>query len=92
MANGNFPWEIRIPGELWKDENRPDVMTMAFLFFDYYVGWRFTYGTNYDLASSVGGAINDYVLLVMLPFFLMGLWAFFFSERKNSTYSQQNQG
>ncbi|PWI48612.1 hypothetical protein CEE45_06095 [Candidatus Heimdallarchaeota archaeon B3_Heim] len=79
----NFPWVVRTPGELAGDPNKPDVVTYTFLFFDYYIGWRYTSGTKYNLADSLGGAINDYVLVVMLPFFLIGLWAFFFSERRN---------
>ncbi|MHA2095041.1 MAG: hypothetical protein ACW98F_10480, partial [Candidatus Hodarchaeales archaeon] len=83
VANGNFPWEVRTPGELAGDPNRPSVVTYTFLFFEYYIGWRYASGTKYNLADSLGGAINDYALIVMLPFFIIGLWAFFFSERRN---------
>ncbi len=90
LINGDFPWPLRTPGELAGDPNRPGgpnnpdtILTYAFLFFEYYIGWRYAYGTKYSLARSVGGAINDYALLVMLPFFIIGLWAFFFSERRN---------
>ncbi|MHA1994473.1 MAG: ArnT family glycosyltransferase [Candidatus Hodarchaeales archaeon] len=80
--NGIFP-VIRTPGELVKDPNRPNVITMTFLFFEYYIGWRYAYGTKYNLADSLGGAIGDYALIVMLPFVIIGLWAFFFSEHRN---------
>jgi hypothetical protein len=81
IANGTFPWAIRTPGEM--SSNAPDVLTMTFLFFEYYIGWRYTTANAYDLPSSVGGAINDYALVVLLPFFIIGLWAFFLSKQRN---------
>jgi hypothetical protein len=81
IASGVFPWSIRTPGEM--SSSAPEVLTMTFLFFEYYIGWRYTTGTNYDLPSSVGSAINDYALVVLLPFFIIGLWAFFFSKQRN---------
>ena len=83
IANGTFPWEIRIPGELISDENKPPIMTYTFLFFNYFISWRFVYGTKYSLPDSVGSAINDYALLVLLPFFIIGVVAFFFSDKRN---------
>lgn len=80
IANGTFPWPIRIPGEL---TDPPENVTYTFLFFTYYIGWRYTHGTKYSLADSIGGAVNDYALIVMLPFFVIGIWAFFFSESRN---------
>jgi 4-amino-4-deoxy-L-arabinose transferase-like glycosyltransferase len=83
IANGTFPWVIRVPGELSGDPNRPDPVTYTFLFFEYYISWRYTHGTKYSLPDSVGSALNDYVLVVMLPFFIVGLFAFFLSEKRN---------
>jgi len=81
IANGTFPWSIRVPGEM--AGNPPDPLTYTFLFFEYYIGWRYTTGNAYDLPSSVGSAINDYALVVLLPFFIIGLWAFFLSKQRN---------
>ncbi|MHA2243987.1 MAG: ArnT family glycosyltransferase [Candidatus Hodarchaeales archaeon] len=84
IANGTFPWNIRTPGELSRDPQRPNPVSYAFLFFEYYIGWRFTHATDAgDLAKSVGSAINDYALIVMLPFFIVGIVAFFFSSKRN---------
>ncbi|MHA2226157.1 MAG: hypothetical protein ACXAC8_13180 [Candidatus Hodarchaeales archaeon] len=84
IANGTFPWSIRVPGELSRDPERPNPVTYTFLFYEYYIGWRFTHNTSAgDLAASVGSAINDYALLVMLPFFIVGFVAFFFSNKRN---------
>ncbi|MHA2307210.1 MAG: hypothetical protein ACXACU_17665, partial [Candidatus Hodarchaeales archaeon] len=83
IASGAFPWEVRIPGELSRDPNKPDIVTYTFLFFDYFISWRFVYGTKYSLPDSVGSAINDYALLVLLPFFILGIFAFFFSDKRN---------
>ena len=81
ILNGTFPWSIRVPGEM--SGSSPDPLTYTFLFFEYYIGWRYTTGNAYDLPSSVGSAINDYALVVLLPFFIIGLWAFFFSKKRN---------
>jgi 4-amino-4-deoxy-L-arabinose transferase-like glycosyltransferase len=81
IANGLFPWDIRVPGEMAGDP--PNPLTYTFLFFEYYIGWRYTHGNAYDLASSVASALNDYVLLILLPFVIIGLWAFFFSKHRN---------
>jgi hypothetical protein len=81
ITNGTFPWSIRVPGEM--AGNPPDPLTYTFLFFEYYIGWRYTNGNAYDLPSSIGSAINDYALVVLLPFFIIGLWAFFFSKQRN---------
>lgn len=84
IANKTFDWLIRTPGELSGDPQKPDVVTYAFLFFEYYIGWRYTHATGAgDLPRSVGSAINDYALVVMLPFFIVGLIAFFFSSKRN---------
>ncbi len=83
IADGTFPWSIRVPGELYSDPQRPNPVTYTFLFFEYYISWRYTHATKYDLASSIGSAVNDYALLVMLPFFVVGIAAFFFSEKRN---------
>jgi hypothetical protein len=83
IANGTFPWRVRTPGELARDPNKPDIVTYTFLFFDYFISWRFVYGTKYSLPDSVGSAINDYALLVLLPFFIIGIFAFFFSDKRN---------
>jgi hypothetical protein len=80
IGNGTFPWVIRTPGEL---RNPPDVVTYTFLFFEYYISWRYTHGTKYSLPSSIGSAVNDYLLLVLLPFFIIGIVAFFFSDKRN---------
>ncbi|MFX0084107.1 MAG: ArnT family glycosyltransferase [Candidatus Hodarchaeota archaeon] len=83
IANGTFPWVIRTPGELSGDPNKPNPVTYTFLFFEYYISWRYTHGTKYSLASSIGSAINDYALWVLLPFFVLGIYAFFFSDKRN---------
>lgn len=83
IANGTFPWNVRVPGELSGDPNKPNPVTYTFLFFDYFIGWRYSHGTKYSLPSSIGSAVNDYVLIIMLPFFLVGVIAFFFSEKRN---------
>ncbi|MFX0150420.1 MAG: ArnT family glycosyltransferase [Candidatus Hodarchaeota archaeon] len=80
ILNGTFPWEIRKPGELHEP---PTPLTYTFLFFEYYTTWRFTYGTKYSLAESIGSALNDYMLIVLLPFFIVGIAAFFFSNKRN---------
>ncbi len=83
IANGTFPWKIRTPGELPWNETEQGPLTYTFLFFEYYISWRYTNATRYKLADSIGGAVNDYALWVMLPFFLVGIYAFFFSEKRN---------
>ncbi len=83
IANGLFPWSIRVPGELALDEQRPNPVTYTFLFFEYYISWRYTHATKYDLASSIGSAVNDFTLIIFLPFFLIGIYAFYFSDKKN---------
>lgn len=84
IANGTFPWSIRVPGELSGDPERPDPVTYTFLFFEYYIGWRYTHATKSgDLPGSLGSAISDYSLVVMLPFFIVGAIAFFFSNKRN---------
>ncbi|MFW9856586.1 MAG: ArnT family glycosyltransferase [Candidatus Thorarchaeota archaeon] len=83
IANGTFPWPIRTPGELAGDPLKPEKVTYDFLFFTYYIGWRYTHGTKYTLADSIGGAVNDYTIIIMLPFFIVGIWAFFLSEKRN---------
>ncbi|MHA1215438.1 MAG: ArnT family glycosyltransferase [Candidatus Hodarchaeales archaeon] len=85
IANGTYPWEIRVPGELFSDPEKPDPVTFSFLFFEYYIGWRYTHATKYALPESFGSAINDYMFVVLFfgGFFLIGLYAFFFSDKKN---------
>ncbi|MFW9777419.1 MAG: ArnT family glycosyltransferase [Candidatus Heimdallarchaeota archaeon] len=83
IANGTFPYPIRVPGELAGDPQRPDPVTYTFLFFTYYINWRYTHGTKYNLPDSIGSAVNDYAIIVILPFFVVGIWAFFFSENRN---------
>ncbi|MFX0123693.1 MAG: ArnT family glycosyltransferase [Candidatus Hodarchaeota archaeon] len=84
IANGTFPWIIRTPGELSRDPEKPDPVTYTFLFFTYYISWRYSHATTAgDLPRSIGSAINDYALIVMLPFFVIGIIAFFFSSRRN---------
>ncbi len=84
IANGTFPWIVRTPGELSSDPEKPDPVTYTFLFFTYYIGWRYSHATKSgDLPRSLGSAINDYALIVMLPFFVVGLVAFFFSSKRN---------
>ncbi|UCE14337.1 MAG: glycosyltransferase family 39 protein [Candidatus Heimdallarchaeota archaeon] len=84
IANGTFPWGIRVPGELAGDPERPNPVTYTFLFFEYYIAWRYTHATAAgDLPGSLGSAISDYSLVVMLPFFIVGAIAFFFSNKRN---------
>ncbi|MFX0204950.1 MAG: ArnT family glycosyltransferase [Candidatus Hodarchaeota archaeon] len=84
IANGTFPWIVRTPGELAADPEKPNPVTYTFLFFTYYIGWRYTHATKSgDLPRSLGSAINDYALVVMLPFFVVGLFVFFFSSKRN---------
>jgi hypothetical protein len=84
IANGTFPWIVRTPGELSGDPDKPSPVTYTYLFFTYYIGWRFEHATKSgDLPGSLGSAINDYALIVMLPFFIVGLVAFFFSSKRN---------
>jgi len=84
IANGTFPWIVRTPGELSRDPERPNPVTYTFLFFEYYIGWRFTHATDAgDLPRSVGSAINDLALWVVIPFFIVGIIAFFFSNKRN---------
>ncbi|MFW9903654.1 MAG: ArnT family glycosyltransferase [Candidatus Thorarchaeota archaeon] len=84
IANGTFPWIVRTPGELSIDPEKPNPVTYTFLFFTYYIGWRYEHATKSgDLPGSLGSAINDYALIVMLPFFIVGLVAFFFSSKRN---------
>lgn len=84
IGDGTFPWIIRTPGELSDDPQKPNPVTYTFLFFTYYISWRFTHATESgDLPRSVGSALNDYALIVMLPFFIVGIVAFFFSSKRN---------
>ncbi|UCG03420.1 MAG: glycosyltransferase family 39 protein [Candidatus Heimdallarchaeota archaeon] len=84
IANETFPWIVRTPGELARDPEKPDPVTYTFLFFTYYISWRYSHATTAgDLPRSLGSAINDYALIVMLPFFLVGLVAFFFTHKRN---------
>lgn len=83
IGNDIVPWEIRTPGELVKDTNRPNPITYAFLFYEYYIGWRYEFGTSYEVAPSIGSALNDYSMFVVAPFALIGLYAFYFSKKKN---------
>ncbi len=81
-------YEVRVPGELFKDPNRPDKLNYTWLFFDYYVGWRYTYGTTYDLYSQFRSAIGDPILLLTFPFFLVGLYFYFFGRKEEREIAQ----
>lgn len=83
IASGVFPWDIRVPGELSSDPEKPNPVTYTFLFFEYYISWRYSHATKYALPESIGSALNDYTLIVMLPFFVVGIGAFFFSTKRN---------
>lgn len=84
IGDGTFTWVVRTPGELSRDPDKPNPVTYTFLFFTYYIGWRYSHATSAgDLPASLGSAINDYALIVMLPFFVVGIVSFFFSNKRN---------
>lgn len=68
---------IRLPGELSRDPNRPEEseLTYTWLFFEYYIGWRYTGEGNYSVVDSLGGFIGP-LFLACVPFFLTGLYAY----------------
>lgn len=73
----NNPYIIRIPGELANNKTiQPGDLTYTWLFFDYYVDWRFVGpGNAYTVIESLGGLISP-LFLVCLPFFIAGIYAF----------------
>ncbi|WP_455462880.1 ArnT family glycosyltransferase [Candidatus Hodarchaeum mangrovi] len=85
IADGTYPWSIRVPGELAGDPEKPNPVTYTFLFFEYYIGWRYTHATSYELPESIGSALNDYLLVILLfgGLFVIGIYAFFFSDKRN---------
>ncbi|MHA1448324.1 MAG: ArnT family glycosyltransferase [Candidatus Hodarchaeales archaeon] len=69
---------IRVPGELWRysDEIPENGMTLEYIFYEYYIGWRYTHETKYALFDSLRGIINDPIFVMGIPFFVMGLYYF----------------
>ncbi|OLS25855.1 MAG: hypothetical protein HeimC3_11290 [Candidatus Heimdallarchaeota archaeon LC_3] len=78
---------IRKAGELYRDPNSPgecwpqpgdpagSCITYTWLFFEFYISWRYDFGTSYNVAESLGGFIEP-LFIVSIPFFLAGIWAF----------------
>ncbi|MFW9996678.1 MAG: ArnT family glycosyltransferase [Candidatus Odinarchaeota archaeon] len=69
---------IRVPGELWKyiDELPETGISMEYIFYEYYIGWRYTHETKYDLFNSLHGLKGDPIFVIGLPFFIMGIYYF----------------
>ncbi|MHA2330847.1 MAG: ArnT family glycosyltransferase [Candidatus Hodarchaeales archaeon] len=51
----------------------PEPLTYKWLFFEYYLGWRYNYGTVYTVIDSLG-IFLDPQFLIGLPFFFAGLY------------------
>ncbi|MFW9996681.1 MAG: ArnT family glycosyltransferase [Candidatus Odinarchaeota archaeon] len=51
----------------------PDPLTYRWLFFEYYLGWRYSYGTVYTVVDSLG-VFLDPLFLAGVPFFFAGLY------------------
>ena len=72
-ANGTYI--IRLPGELQNSGIIEGTLTYTWLFFTYYVNWRYTgSGSQYSVIDSLGGLISP-LFLACLPFFLTGIYA-----------------
>ncbi|MHA2330849.1 MAG: ArnT family glycosyltransferase [Candidatus Hodarchaeales archaeon] len=71
-----FP--IRVPGELAKymDELPETGISMEYIFYHYYIGWRYTHETKYDLFGSLHGLKDDPIFVIGIPFFFMGIYYF----------------
>ncbi|MHA2364798.1 MAG: ArnT family glycosyltransferase [Candidatus Hodarchaeales archaeon] len=70
---------IRKAGELSNDPN-PNVpadidITYTWLFFEYYINWRYSSSGNYSLVDSLGGFTGP-LFLATVPFCLTGLYAY----------------
>ena len=70
------PYSIRLAGELVGVPDIPKPLTYSWLFFEYYINWRYTgKGSAYTVVDSLGGLISPLVL-ACLPFFLTGIYGF----------------
>jgi len=66
---------IRRAGELSGDANAPSELTYQWLFFDFYLNWRYSSSGNYSVVDSLGGFISP-LFIAAFPFFLAGIYAF----------------
>jgi hypothetical protein len=72
----NNPYVIRVPGELSGSGINEGTLTYAWLFFEYYINWRYTgAGSQYTVVDSLGGLISP-LFLASLPFFITGVYAY----------------
>ncbi len=70
------PYSIRLPGELAGVPNIPQPLTYSWLFFEYYINWRYTgKGSAYTVVDSLGGLISP-LFLACIPFFISGVYAY----------------
>lgn len=70
------PYSIRLPGELAGVPNVPNPLSYSWLFFEYYINWRYTgKGSAYTVVDSLGGLISP-LFLACLPFFVTGVYAY----------------
>ncbi len=75
------PYNIRLPGELVGVPNIPMPLSYSWLFFQYYINWRYTgKGSAYSVVDSLGGLISP-LFLACLPFLMTGIYGFI--KRRN---------
>ncbi len=73
---------FRTPGELFGRDQEIPPINYTWLFFTYYVSWRYENPTHYTLYEQLVSAINDAIFWLNLPFFFIGLYAYFFAEKE----------
>jgi len=78
-------YPIRVPGELWQSigELPENGITLEYIYYNYYIGWRYTHGNKYDLFGSLHGLKDDPIFVIGIPFFLMGIY-YFIKKREYS--------
>lgn len=75
---------IRIPGELANSGYKNGDLTYSWLFFDYYLNWRYTGAGNFfTVGQSLDGLFYSPLFLACLPFFFFGIYGYI----KNREYS-----
>ncbi|MFX0093846.1 MAG: ArnT family glycosyltransferase [Candidatus Hodarchaeota archaeon] len=70
-------YELRRPGELL---NPPPEFNYEWLFFDYYLGWRYenpSPNVGYTMWAAVSSAFMDPLFIAVAPFFVVGIYAFY---------------
>ncbi|MFX1513705.1 MAG: FG-GAP-like repeat-containing protein [Promethearchaeota archaeon] len=83
FADSTGDYAIQKPGELYQDPNAPASLTYEWLFFEYYLGWRYEYGSpnvDLNLEGALRHVFSDPMILITVIFFFLGLYAFYHSR------------